>query len=101
MIEAWLTLLRDPIAMIVRCKQKAEKIRSSRPKQDKKRDKIIVVPDSKHVDTIRNFLRPADIAMVNKTGKTPGQVVKGKRKVKHEISVVYKIPCDGCHKSFA
>ena len=92
--------LKYPKAMIVRCKQKARKIRSGRPRRDKKKDKIIVVPDSKHVDTIRNFLRPADIAVVSKTGKTLGQVVKGREKGKHENSIVYKIPCNGCYKPY-
>ena len=59
-----------------------------------------MVPDSRHVDTIRNFLRPADIAVVSKTGKTLGQVVKGREKGKHENSIVYKIPCNGCYKPY-
>ena len=92
--------LKYPKVMVLRCKIKAKKIRSNKQKTDKKKSRVIVVPESKHLDTIAQFLKPADVIVVGKTGKSIGQVVRGKKPQLHENSIVYKIPCKGCTKPY-
>jgi len=92
--------LKYPKAMIVKCRIKAKRIRSNRPKQDKKYQKVIVVPHSKHVGTIAHFLKQADVVVVSKAGKNIGDIVKDSHKHQHEHSIVYKIPCTGCSKPY-
>ena len=92
--------LKYPEAFLARCKQKAKKIRCNRPNKDKKNRKVIVVPYSRHIETISQFLKPADVVIVAKTGKNIGQIVKEKNKIQNEHSIVYRIPCKGCLKPY-
>ena len=68
--------------------------------KDKKNRKVIVVPYSRHIETISQFLKPADVVIVAKTGKNIGQIVKEKNKIQNEHSIVYRIPCKGCLKPY-
>ena len=94
--------LKYPEAMIIRCKRKATKIRSnkSKEKREKKKCKVIVVPHSQHVNTIAQFLKPADVIIVSRVGEKVGQILKGNNKQNNEKSIVYKIPCNGCTKPY-
>ena len=88
--------------MIVRCKNKAKKIRNNKQKTKKEKEKykVIVVPHSSHVDTIAQFLKAADVKVMSKAGKSVGQILKGKCSQEHENSSVYMIPCTGCNKPY-
>lgn len=93
--------LKYPEAMIVQCRRKAKKIRSSaKSKEKKKKRKVIVVPHSSHVDTIAQFLKPADLTVLSKQGKNIGQIVREKAKHEWQNSLVYEIPCNGCTKPY-
>ena len=94
--------LKYPKAMIVKCKNKAKKIRSNKrkTKKEQKKKKVIVVPHSSHVETIAQFLKAADVAVVSRAGKSLGQILKGRCKLEHENSSVYMIPCTGCYKPY-
>ena len=93
--------LKYPKAMIVRCKAKASKIRRQKSKtEERKKLKVVVVPHSEHVDTIAHFLKGTEVALVSKTGRNIGHIVKNSHKSSHEHSLVYKIPCTGCTKPY-
>ena len=92
--------LKYPKAMIVKCRIKAKRIRNNRQEKDKKYKKVIVVPHSRHVGIIANFLKQADVIVVSKAGKNIGDIVKDSHKHQHEHSFVYKIPCTGCSKPY-
>ena len=102
-IQSVFTELRYPKVMLTRCKQKAKKIREGsqkRDKKDKKGYKVIVVPDSKHVNTIARFLKPADVVVLGRAGRSIGQSIRRGTKQMNEQSIVYKIPCRGCPKPY-
>ena len=65
-----------------------------------KEQEVIVVPYSRHIDTISQFLNPADVIIVGKTGRNIGQIVKEKNRTKNEHSIVYRLPCKGCLKPY-
>ena len=94
--------LKYPRAMLIRCRQKAKKIRNgkSKTKEKKKKNKVIVVPYSKHVSTIAQFLQVTDVTIISKSGKNTGHILKGNSRQEHENSSVYKIPCNGCYKPY-
>ena len=99
-IQSIFRALKYPQSFLARCKQKAKKIRDNRSVKDKKNKKVIVVPYSRHVETISRFLKPADVIVIGKTGRNIGQIVKEKNKIENEHSIVYRIPCKGCLKPY-
>ena len=69
-------------------------------KKDKKGHKVVVVPDSKHVNTIAQFLKPANVVVLGRAGRNIGQSIRRGTKQINEQSIVYKIPCRGCPKPY-
>ena len=58
------------------------------------------MPHSEHVDTIAHFLKGTEVALVSKSGRSVGHIVKNSHKSSHEHILVYKIPCTGCTKPY-
>ena len=102
-IQKIFTELRYPKVMLTRCRQKAKKIRGNtqiKDKKDKKGYKVVVVPDSKHLNTIAHFLKPANVVVLGRAGRNIGQSIRRGTKQINEQSIVYKIPCRGCPKPY-
>ena len=91
--------LRYPKAFIIRCLQKAKKIKQS-PRQNRDRhDKILVAPSSSKSHVIARALGRAGVKFIEKTGSRIGDL-KIKGHTENKNSVVYKIPCGGCTKAY-
>lgn len=94
--------LKYPKAFIIKCMQKAKKIRrtptSQQPKKDQRR--IIVVPGSGKAQVISRALKKAGVQLVEKTGPKIGEMIKKRREAKTEDSVVYKVPCSQCPRAY-
>ena len=54
--------------------------------KDKKNKKVIVVPYSRHFDTISKFLKAADVIIIGEAGRNINQTVKEKTWSKMSIS---------------
>lgn len=92
--------LRYPKAFIIRCLQKAKKIKQS-PRQNRDRhDKILVAPSSSKSHVIARALGRAGVKFIEKTGSRIGDLLKIKGHTENKNSVVYKIPCGGCTKAY-
>ena len=105
------TDLRYPKALLVKWKNKAKRIRSTKKqatREETKKDvdsrrerQTIVVPHSKHVQDIAEGLRHAGIRVIEKSGVKIGDIVKKKKSApENENSIIYRIPCGGCKKSY-
>ena len=105
------TALRYPKALLVKWKNRAKRIRSTKrqgTREETKKDgsfgaerQTIVVPHSKHVHDIAEGLRHSGIRVLEKSGVKIGSIVKNKKNTtKNENSMIYKIPCGGCNKSY-
>ena len=105
--------LKYPKSLLIQWKNKAKRIERSK-EQEKQREnevdktstprheeRMVIVPHSKHTRDIAEGLKQAGIKIVEKSGIKIGDIVKNKeRKTNNENSIVYKIPCGGCSKSY-
>ena len=101
------TSLKYPKAMIIKCKNKANQIRkkkeAERGKQEKKQrrcERIIVVPYFEGFEEVSRGLELGGIKLIAKSGTKIGDLVRRKQKTENENSLVYRVPCGGCHKSY-
>ena len=94
--------LRYPKAFIIRCLRKAKKIRD-RPRDSARRrnsEKLLVVPNSKQTLNIARSLRSAGIKLVESAGTKISDIIKKKSGSTNEDSIVYRVPCGGCTRSY-
>ena len=99
--------LKYPKALLIKCRNKARQIRNRKTGQQKQsgeprqKKRLIIVPHSKHVHDIAAALKSSDVKLVEKSSTKIRDMVKTRHgKVKNENSMVYKIPCGGCQKSY-
>lgn len=95
--------LKYPKAFIVDCRNKAERIRARgrRDTEEKTKEHVIVIPRSRHSETISRAVRRSGVRVMEKSGQKIGQLVKMKKAGEgRRDSVVYKIPCNGCSMSY-
>ena len=105
--------LKFPEALLITLQKKAHRIKSrtdSQRQQGQEQNQAqqrkqglhtyVVAPNSIHADKVAKMLAP-DLKIVTTSGKKIGQVVrKAKYKVVNTESIVYKIPCGKCSKSY-
>ena len=98
-----------PKAILINCKNKAKIIKKKKEqgkqkerKKDKRSDRIMVVPHSEEIHRISKGLSLAGVTLLERTGRKIGDMVRYKEKntVYKENSIVYRVPCGGCHKSY-
>ena len=95
------TKLKYPKAFIVRCLQKAKKIRRTPTvTQTRPRHRILVAPSSGITHVISRTLRKVGVQLIEKPGSKIGEMLKGKNDAECKDSVVYKVPCSGCSKAY-
>ena len=93
--------LRYPKAFIVKCMQKARRIkRASTSQRSQANERIIVAPGSGSTQVIGRVLRKAGVQLVEQAGSKIGEIVKKRTGRRAEDSVVYKVPCSGCPKAY-
>ena len=94
--------LKYPKAFIVRCLRKSKKIRSNarNARRDRSSHRVIVVPSSSKTSNIARSLKRAGVTVIEKTGSKIGDLIKQKEETKCQDSVVYKVPCGGCQRSY-
>ena len=94
--------LKYPRAFIIKCMQKANKIRRTPTSQPKTNRNIIVVPGSEKTQAIARALRKAGVQLVEKAGSKIGEIIKKSNRIRTqaEDSVVYKVPCSQCPKAY-
>ena len=97
--------LMYPKAFLIRCLQKAKKIRcsskSSNSVRNRSPQKVLVVPSNSKTSHISKLLKSAGVKIVEKAGIKIGDMIKNKNKDKTcQDSIVYKVPCSGCSKSY-
>ena len=110
--------LKYPKALLISWKNKAKHIKRKKRQEKENQDKMtrqekqedirkkipermIVVPHSKHVSEIAKGLKHAGVKVVAKSGVKIGDIIQSKeKKLKNENSIVYKVPCGSCDKSY-
>ena len=93
--------LKYPRAFIIRCLHKAKRIRRAPTQtQSKPKHRSIVVPGSSKIQAISKTLRKAGAQLVEKPGTKIGELIKGSNHKEFKDSVVYKVPCGGCSRSY-
>ena len=102
------TSLRYPKAFIIRCLQKAKRIRRNKeaqatravPARNRSEQKTVVVPGNSKNHIVARSLRRAEVTLIETTGEKIGDIMRRGNGKKNENSVVYKVPCTGCPKSY-
>ena len=90
-----------PKGLLTSLLDKARKIRQRGEKESRDKVGYLVVPNSNLANIISRALRPTGLIVVCDTGKKIGELVKEKGKKCESVnSVVYKIPCNGCDRSY-
>ena len=97
------TKLKYPKGLLISLKQKAINIRKKsttrRPKN--KDERYLTIPISKPAETIANELEKTGFKVAFASGKKVGDVVKKTTADKSQNkSIVYKVPCGVCNKSY-
>ena len=97
------TKLKYPKGLLISLKQKAINIRKKsttrRPKN--KDERYLTIPISKPAETIANELEKTGFKVAFASGKKVGDVVKKTTADKsQDKSIVYKVPCGVCNKSY-
>lgn len=93
--------LKYPKAFIIRCMQKAKKIkRASTSQRPRVNERIIVAPRSGRTQVIGRYLRKAGVQLVENAGSKIGEIVNKRTGKRAEDSVVYTVPCSKCPKAY-
>ena len=70
-------------------------------KRERKPERFITIPYSKHADAISKQLEIIGIRISTSSGQKIKELVKTKEtKEDSEKSVVYELPCTGCYKTY-
>ena len=94
---------------IIRCLKKARQIKekSGSKHQSKTKtgnqheQKMVIVPSSSQTYAIARTLKKAGVKLVEQTGFIISELIKGKKEsADSSNSIVYKIPCKGCQKTY-
>ena len=99
-IRTTFTKLSYPLGLLLQLEKKAIKIRSrSSNSNATKRKEYISVPLSEQSEVITSFTRGA-LNITSPSGSTIKDILRRKKKASNQNSVVYKIPCGVCEKSY-
>lgn len=105
-IQEAFSKLAYPLGLLIKLKNKARKIANRRNDENNNRKKdmrYLTVPNSKEAMIISNYLRNTNINVVTSTGNRIGELTSKKRPRNEKLmekSIIYKIPCSGCDKSY-
>ena len=103
------TQLKYPRGLLIQLKKKAQDIWSrppNRPRETRNKEnepaRRISIPNFNGVDTIAQTLEETGVKVAITTGRKSGEILTKKNKSKdiNTSSVVYQIPCGGCHRSY-
>ena len=95
--------LKYPKGFLLNLKKKAINIRnrSKRTKTRKKDVKYMSIPNSETAETIAKNLETTGIRVAVTSGRKIGEILSKNKTCQHnDNSVVYKIPCGSCDKSY-
>ena len=95
--------LKYPKGFLLNLKKKAINIRnrSNRTKTRKKDVKYMSIPNSETAETIAKNLETTGIRVAVTSGRKIGEILTKNKTYQHnDNSVVYKIPCGSCDKSY-
>ena len=100
--------LKYPKSFLIKCQNKARKIMRKKAQGQEKEnkparnDRFIILPRSEHLRSILEGLSQATgIKVIERSGKKIGDIIRCKeKKIVNENSIVYRIPCRGCQKSY-
>ena len=93
------TKLGYPLGLLLKLEKKAIKIRSRSSATNAKRKVYVSVPMSASTDTINNFTKDT-LNVTSPSGSTIKDILRRKKRTNNQDSVVYRIPCGGCGKSY-
>ena len=100
--------LKYPKSFLIKCQNKARKIMRKKAQEQEKEnkparnDRFITLPRSEHLRSISEGLSQATgIKVIERSGKKIGDIIRCKeKKIVNENSIVYRIPCRRCQKSY-
>ena len=99
-ITETLKKLGYPEGMLTTLLKKAHQIRQRRDTKNNSDTRYVIVPNSNLTRMLNKALRPTSVMIVNDTGKKVGQLIRPRIPEGNDQSIIYKIPCSGCDKSY-
>ena len=93
--------LRYPVGLLHNLKKKAKEIANREDDIDQNENVFVVVPFSSKAREIDSLLCKVGIRVAYKSGRKIGDIVKHRTNiVGDDNSAVYRIPCNGCSRSY-
>ncbi|XP_076029832.1 uncharacterized protein LOC143018358 [Oratosquilla oratoria] len=99
-IKSTFRALCYPEGLLSNSLRKARDIRQRKNPINRKDKQFLIVPGSDFSRLLGDAVRPLGLEVVNDTGKRIKQLVTPTSSITNNLSIIYKIPCGGCEKSY-